>query len=82
MKNDWSETDNALRKTFHFSDFRSALAFVNRVGQIAESMQHHPDICLKDYNKVFISTTTHDKSNTITTRDRALAGAIDKIGIS
>jgi 4a-hydroxytetrahydrobiopterin dehydratase len=82
MKNDWSETDNALQKTFHFSDFKTALTFVNRVGQIAESIQHHPDICIKDYNKVSISTTTHDKGRTITARDRALTDAIDTIDIS
>ena len=79
MKNDWIEANNALQKTFHFSDFKTALTFVNRVGQIAESIQHHPDICIKDYNKVSISTTTHDKGNTITARDRALADAIDKV---
>ena len=79
MKNDWIEANNVLQKTFHFSDFKTALTFVNRVGQIAESIQHHPDICIKDYNKVSISTTTHDKGNTITTRDRALADAIDKV---
>ena len=79
MKNDWIEANNALQKTFHFSDFKTALTFVNRVGQIAESVQHHPDICIKDYKKVSISTTTHDKGNTITARDRALADAIDKV---
>lgn len=79
MKNDWIEANNVLQKTFHFSDFKTALTFVNRVGQIAESVQHHPDICIKDYNKVSISTTTHDKGNTITARDRALADAIDKV---
>jgi len=82
MKNDWIEADNTLQKAFHFADFKTALAFVNSVGEIAESVQHHPDICIKDYNKVFISTTTHDKGNMITARDRELASAIDKVGIS
>ena len=82
MKNDWIEADNTLQKTFHFADFKTALAFVNSVGEIAESVQHHPDICIKDYNKVFISTTTHDKGNMITARERELASAIDKVGIS
>lgn len=79
MKNDWIEVDNALQKTFHFSDFKTALTFVDRVGQIAEGMQHHPDICIRDYNKVFISTTTHDKGNAITAKDRELASAINGV---
>ncbi len=79
MQDDWIEAHNALQKTFHFSDFKSALAFVNKVGRIAEDLQHHPDISIKDYNKVFISTTSHDKGNTITARDHALAEAIDKV---
>jgi len=41
MKNDWIEADNTLQKTFYFADFKTALAFVNSVGEIAESVQHH-----------------------------------------
>ena len=80
MKNDWTEADNALQKTFAFRDFNEALAFVNRVGEVAERLQHHPDVCIKDYNNVFISTTTHDVGNTVTAKDRELAEAIDTIG--
>ena len=79
MKNQWVEADNALQKTFHFKNFREALAFVNRVGEIAENLQHHPDICIKDYKNVFISTTTHDEGNTVTAKDRELAAAVDTI---
>lgn len=78
MKNDWVEANNALQKTFHFSDFREALTFVNKVGEIAENFQHHPDICIKDYKNVLISTTTHDQGRTVTAKDRELALAIDK----
>lgn len=82
MKDDWDEADNALRKTFTFRDFKGALAFVNKVGEIAERLQHHPDICMRDYNKVSISTTTHDDGNTITAKDRELIELVDSIGIS
>jgi 4a-hydroxytetrahydrobiopterin dehydratase len=82
MKNGWVETNNALQKTFQFSNFHEALAFVNKVGEIAENLQHHPDICIKSYKSVFISTTTHDQGNKVTTKDRELAAAIDKIGLS
>ena len=79
MKNSWVETDTTLQKTFHFKNFREALAFVNKVGEIAEHLQHHPDICIKNYKSVFISTTTHDQGSTVTAKDRALAAAVDTI---
>ena len=82
MKNEWIEESNALQKTFEFRDFKEALTFVNRVGEIAERMQHHPDIGIKGYRNVFISTTTHDSGSTVTVKDRELAEEIDKLVIS
>lgn len=79
MKNDWIEADNALKKTFHFNNFREALTFVNKVGETAENLQHHPDICIQDYKNVFISTTTHDRGRTVTAKDRELIEMVDKI---
>lgn len=79
MRTDWIEANNALQKTFHFPNFREALAFVNKVGEIAEDLQHHPDICIKDYKNVFISTTTHDKGNTVTAKDRELIAAMENL---
>ena len=78
MNNNWTEENNALQKTFEFKDFKEALAFVNRVGEIAERLQHHPDVGIKDYKKVFISTTTHEAGE-VTGKDRELAAEIDKI---
>ena len=40
----WSEVDGALQREFRFPDFAEALAFVNRVGELAEAENHHPDI--------------------------------------
>ncbi len=80
MRKDWIEFDNALHKTFEFSDFRASLAFVNRVGRIAELLQHHPDITIS-YGTVSISTTTHDAENTVTAKDRELIDAIDAINM-
>jgi Pterin-4a-carbinolamine dehydratase len=53
------------------------LAFVNRVGEIAESMDHHPDIKF-GWGYAKISTTTHDRGG-VTDVDLALAGKIDAI---
>lgn len=67
----WSEADKALEWTFEFDDFRAALAFVNRVGELAESENHHPDIAIH-YSKVTLRWWTHTAGG-ITDRDRELA---------
>lgn len=79
MNTSWSEEYAMLTRTFSFKDFKEALAFVTSVGVIAETLQHHPDIALKNYNTVTISTTTHDQGNMVTEKDRALAVAIDAL---
>jgi len=48
-----------ISKKFKFKDFKTALNFVNKVGEIAESEGHHPDIHLTDYNQVLIVLSTH-----------------------
>ncbi len=79
MHADWQEVDNTLQTTRTFGDFKQALQFVNKVGEVAEKLGHHPDICIRDYKKVFISTTTHDKGNVITEKDRQLTATIDSL---
>ena len=63
-----------LEKEFKFPDFAKALAFVNRVGAIAEEINHHPDILL-GWGRARISTRTHD-ANAITDLDWELATRI------
>jgi len=67
----WSEVDGALERTFELADFREALAFVNRVGELAESENHHPDISI-EYKRVTLRWTTHSAGG-ITDRDEDLA---------
>jgi 4a-hydroxytetrahydrobiopterin dehydratase len=74
---DWRVRDeHHLSKTFVFPDFKTALAFVNRVGETAERLGHHPDLHLA-WGRVDVETWTHD-SGGITEMDFALAAAIDK----
>lgn len=73
----WQEQDNKLVKEFNFPDFKAALAFVDKVGELAEKANHHPDIEL-GWGRVRISLTTHDAGG-ITERDRALAREIDSL---
>ena len=67
----WSEVDGALERRFELEDFKTALAFVNRVGELAESENHHPDITIQ-YNRVTLRWWTHTAGG-ITDRDVELA---------
>ncbi len=48
-----------IEKEFQFPDFKKALQFVNKVGQVAEKEGHHPNIFLHDWNRVKITLCTH-----------------------
>ena len=66
-----------IERTFKSPDFRSALAFVNRVGELVELGQHHPDIHLA-YGKVRVELWTH-KVRGLSVNDFILAAKIDRI---
>ncbi len=67
-----------LVKEFEFKDFNLALKFINQVGEIAETEQHHPDIHLTNWNKVKIVLFTH-KIKGLHSNDFILAAKIDKL---
>jgi len=64
-------------KSFEFPNFRTALQFVDRVGELAEEQGHHPDIFLA-WGKVEITIWTH-KIDGLTESDFILAAKIDQI---
>ena len=64
-------------RKFAFPDFRQALTFVNRVGEIAEEQGHHPDILLT-WGKAEVTTWTH-KIDGLTESDFILAAKIDRV---
>jgi 4a-hydroxytetrahydrobiopterin dehydratase len=68
---DWPEVDGALERTFEFASFADAVAFVNRVAELADAENHHPDIAIA-YRRVTLRWTTHSAGG-ITDRDRDLA---------
>ncbi len=60
LPEDWNIVGSkVLTKEFTFKDFEQALAFVNKVGAIAQTENHHPDINLHNYKQVMISLSTH-----------------------
>jgi 4a-hydroxytetrahydrobiopterin dehydratase len=66
-----------IQKKFSFPDFVTALAFVNRIGAVAEEQQHHPDLLL-GWGKVEVTSFTHTVDG-LTEKDYALAAAIDQV---
>jgi 4a-hydroxytetrahydrobiopterin dehydratase len=74
----WRREGKGITRTWTFEDFPPALAFINRVGELAEAANHHPDI-YNSWNRVRLSLTTHD-SGGLTDRDFALAKGIDALG--
>jgi 4a-hydroxytetrahydrobiopterin dehydratase len=73
----WAELDGALEREFRFADFAEALAFVNEVGELAETENHHPDIAIH-WNRVTLRWWTHVK-DAITERDHAMAKRADEL---
>ena len=67
----WLVVDDALEQTFELPSFPEAIAFVNRVAELAEAENHHPDVTIS-YKKVTLRWTTHSEGG-ITDRDRDLA---------
>lgn len=74
---DWKVVaEHHLTKTFVFPDFKTALAFVNRAGAVAEAEGHHPDLLLT-WGRVDVKTYTH-KIDGLTESDFILAAKIDQ----
>ena len=55
---DWTRSANSIQSTFTFQSFRHSIAFVNKVADLAEEMDHHPEIEVH-YKSVRLSLTTH-----------------------
>ncbi len=69
--------DHHLEKEFHFEDFRQALDFTNRIGELAEEQGHHPDIELA-WGRVRLTIWTH-KINGLSESDFILAAKADRL---
>ncbi len=73
----WTRRGDHIERRVVRSDFRAAMAFVNQVADVANRLDHHPDITIS-WNKVGLSVSTHD-SGGLTALDFELARAVDAL---
>jgi 4a-hydroxytetrahydrobiopterin dehydratase len=76
---EWRREGETLVRDWRFADFGAAIAFVERVAEVAEASNHHPDILVHGWNKVRLTLSTHSEGG-ITAADLALAQRIDTLG--
>jgi 4a-hydroxytetrahydrobiopterin dehydratase len=71
----WKYKDNAISKTFKFKEFLHGIEFVQKIAEIAEAADHHPDITIS-YTSITFSCSTHDAGG-VTDKDFKLADNIE-----
>lgn len=74
---EWSEVGGKIQRTFQFPTFVASIAFVHKLADYAERVQHHPDILIR-YDKVTLTVSTHDAGG-ITQKDFDLAEESDRL---
>lgn len=75
----WQLLDNQkLQREFKLKDFKAAIAFVNKIADVAESEGHHPDMDIHSWNKVTVTLWTHAIKG-LFMNDFILAAKIDEI---
>jgi len=58
--NEWEFKDNTIRKTFTFETYMESIGFINRLAEIAEEANHHPDM-LVGWCRIDVAFTSHDQ---------------------
>ncbi len=75
----WEREGEEIVRDWKFENFGAAMAFVNRVAEVAEEANHHPDILIHGWNKVRLSLTNHSAGG-LTEADFEMAAKIDGVG--
>lgn len=74
-----SDDGNLIRRKYKFKDFATAMAFLQRVGELAEDEGHHPDLHLTGYKHVAVELNTHAIGG-LSENDFIVAAKIDRMG--
>ena len=74
----WTRDGDSLHRVFECGDFNGSLRFVNAVANVANELDHHPDVAFS-WGTVTLTLSSHDAGG-LTERDFALAARIDALG--
>jgi 4a-hydroxytetrahydrobiopterin dehydratase len=75
---EWRQEGEALVRALKFKDFAEAMGYVNRVADLAEEVNRHPDILVHGWNQVRLTLTTHSAGK-LTGNDHEMARRIDAL---
>jgi 4a-hydroxytetrahydrobiopterin dehydratase len=75
---EWSRERDSIVREYKLTDFAAAIAFVNQVAELAECVNHHPDILVHGWNRVRLTLSTHSAGG-LTEADFSLASEIDRL---
>jgi 4a-hydroxytetrahydrobiopterin dehydratase len=75
---EWAREGESIVRNYGFDDFVQAIAFVNRVAEVAEEANHHPDILVHGWNKVRLLLTNHSAGG-LTEVDFTMAARFDEV---
>ena len=75
----WHREGDEVVREWQLEDFADAMSFVNRVAEVAEEANHHPDIFVHGWNKVRLSLTNYAAGG-LTEADFEMTGRIDRLG--
>ena len=73
----WTRKGSTIVKTYHFATFPAGIAFMAQVAEVAERLEHHPDVDIR-YTRLHFALSTHDAGG-ITAKDFELAAAIEAL---
>ena len=75
---EYDSEDKMIVRETTFKDFIEAMGFLNKMADLAEKLNHHPDMTVCEYNRVIVATTTHDAGG-VTDNDVRLAQGFEEI---
>ena len=75
---DYDPEDKMIVRETTFKDFMEAMGFLNKMAELAEKLNHHPDMTVCEYNRVIVATTTHDAGG-VTDNDIRLAQGFEDL---
>lgn len=75
----WQREGETIVREDQYADFKAAMARANRVAELAEELNHHPDILVHGWNRLRLTLSTHSAGG-VTEADLELAARLDALG--